>query len=119
MRTTYLVCYIIVQFANCTITFCVLDPIMAILAMVSHIIFLLTLPVVTNCYPDQRIYVDNQTGVNNHSCWEGGYSCTPCLSLNLALKGAQHYNHSITILLQPGHHQLHHGSETQLSNSHD
>ena len=34
MRTTYLVCYIIVQFANCTITFCVLDPIMAILAMV-------------------------------------------------------------------------------------
>ena len=66
---------------------------------------------------DQRlIYVDSsQTGVNDSSCWEGGYS-TPCLSLNLALKGAQHYNHSITILLQPGQHQLHNGSETQLRN---
>ena len=57
----------------------------------------------------------SQTGVNDSSCWEGGYS-TPCLSLNLALKGAQHYNHSITILLQPGQHQLHSGSETQLRN---
>ena len=56
----------------------------------------------------------SQTGVNNSSsCWEGGYS-TPCLSINLALKGAQHYSHSITILLQPGQHQLHNGSETQL-----
>ena len=85
---------------------------MAVLAIVSAIIFLLTLPVmVTHCYPDQRlIYVDSsQTGVNDSSCWEGGYS-TPCLSLNLAFKGAQHYNHSITILLQPGHHQLHSGS---------
>ena len=79
---------------------------------------LLALPVVTLCYTvDQRlIYVDSsQTGVNDSSCWEGGYS-TPCLSLNLALKGAQHYNHSTTILLQPGQHQLHSGSETQLRN---
>ena len=79
---------------------------------------LVALPVVTLCYTvDQRlIYVDSsQTGVNDSSCWEGGYS-TPCLSLNLALKGAQHYNHSITILLQPGQHQLHSGSETQLRN---
>ena len=57
----------------------------------------------------------SQTGVNDSSCWEGGYS-TPCLSLNLALKGAQHYNHSTTILLQPGQHQLHSSSETQLRN---
>ena len=79
---------------------------------------LLALPVVTLRYTvDQRlIYVDSsQTGVNDSSCWEGGYS-TPCLSLNLALKGAQHYNHSTTILLQPGQHQLHSGSETQLRN---
>ena len=81
---------------------------------------LLALPVVTLCYTvDQQrlIYVvdSSQTGVNDSSCWEGGYS-TPCLSLNLALKGAQHYNHSITIFLQPGQHQLHSGSETQLSN---
>ena len=55
----------------------------------------------------------SQTGINDSSCWEGGYS-TPCLFLNLALKGAQHYNHSITILLQPGQHQLHNGSETEL-----
>ena len=55
----------------------------------------------------------SQTGVNDSSCWERGYS-TPCLSLNLALKGAQRYNHSTTILLQPGQHQLHSGSETQL-----
>ena len=84
----------------------------------STIFFLLALPVVTLCYTvDQRlIYVDSSlTGVNDSSCWEGGYS-TPCLSLNLALKGAQHYNHSITILLQPGQHQLHSGSETQLRN---
>ena len=85
-----------------------------------HIIIyiILALPVVTLCYTvDQRlIYVDSsQTGVNDSSCWEGGYS-TPCLSFNLALKGAQHYNHSITILLQPGQHQLHSGSETQLRN---
>ena len=80
-------------------------------------IFLLALPVVTLCYTvDQRlIYVDSQTGVNDSSCWEGGYS-TPCLYLNLALKGAQHYNHSTTILLQPGQHQLYSGSETQLRN---
>ena len=81
-------------------------------------ILTLALPVVTLCYPDQwphQIYVDNQTGVNNSSCWEGGYSI-PCLSLNLALTGAQHYNNSTTIILQPGHHQLHSGSETQLRN---
>ena len=60
-------------------------------------------PVVTLCYTvSQRlIYVDSQTGVNDSSCWERGYS-TPCLYLNLALKGVQHYNHSTTILLQPG-----------------
>ena len=83
------------------------------------VIFVLALPVVTLCYTvDQRlIYVDsNQTGVNDSSsCWEGGYS-TSCLSLNLALKDAQHYNHSITIVLRPGQHQLHSGSETQLRN---
>ena len=79
---------------------------------------LLALPVVTLCYTvhQRLIYVDSsQTGVNDSSCWEGGYS-TPCLSLDLALKGAQHYNHSTTILLQPGQHQLHSGSETQPRN---
>ena len=89
-----------------------------LILMMDAFFFLLALPVVTLCYTvDQRlIYVDSsQTGVNDSSCWEGGYS-TPCLSLNLALKGAQHYNHSITILLQPGQHQLHSGSETQLRN---
>ena len=79
----------------------------------------LALPIVSYAIADQRlvIYVDSssQNGVNDSSCWEGAYS-TPCLSLNLALKGAQHYNHSITILLQPGQHQLHNGSETQLRN---
>ena len=79
----------------------------------------LGLAAVVPCYCNQwlhQIYVDSsQTGVNDSSCWEGGYS-TPCLSLNLALKGAQHYNHSTAILLQPGQHQLHSGSETQLKN---
>ena len=79
----------------------------------------LGLAAVAPCYCSQwllQIYVDSsQTGVNDSSCWEGGYS-TPCLSLNLALKGAQHYNHSIAILLQPGKHHLHSGSETQLRN---
>ena len=80
---------------------------------------MLALPVVIQCYSDQwlhKIYVDNMTGVDDPSCWERGYS-TPCLSLNMALKGAQHYKHSITILLQPGQHQLHNnGSDTQLKN---
>ena len=79
----------------------------------------LGLSAVVPCYCSQwlhQIYVDSsQTGVNDSSCWEGGYS-TPCLSLNLALKGAQHYNHSTAILLQPGEHHLHSGSETQLRN---
>ena len=79
----------------------------------------LALAAVTPCCCSQwlhQIYVDSsQTGVNDSSCWEGGYS-TPCLSLNLALKGAQHYNHSIAILLQPGQNHLHSGSETQLRN---
>ena len=79
----------------------------------------LGLAAVAPCYCSQwlhQIYVDSsQTGVNDSSCWEGGYS-TPCLSLNLALKGAQHHNHSTAILLQPGQHQLHSGSETQLRN---
>ena len=81
---------------------------------------ILAVPVVAQCDSDQyqwlhQIYVDNTTGVNDKSCWKGGYS-TPCLSLNLALKGAQHYNHSTIILLQPGQHQLYSGSETQLKN---
>ena len=78
----------------------------------------LALPLITLCYPDQwlhQIYVDNQNGVNNSSCWEGGNS-TPCLFLNLALTGARHYNNSTIIHLQPGQHQLHSGSETQLRN---
>ena len=87
--------------------------------VVGTFFLLLALPIICYTIADQRlvIYVDSssQTGVNDSSCWEGGYS-TPCLSLNLALKGAQHYNHSITILLQPGQHQLHNGSETQLRN---
>ena len=48
------------------------------------------------------------------SC-RGGY-LTPCLSLNLALTGAQHYNYSTTIHLQPGQHQLCNESGTQLRN---
>ena len=80
--------------------------------------FVLALPVATFYSTDRwlhHIYVDNQTGVDDPSCWEGGYS-TPCLYLKLALTGAQHYNHSTTILIQPGQHQLHNGSATQLTN---
>ena len=90
-----------------------------LMMVVGTFFLLLALPIVCYTIADQNlvIYVDSssQTGANDSSCWEGGYS-TPCLSLNLALKGAQHYNHSITILLQPGQHQLHNGSETQLRN---
>ena len=81
---------------------------------VVHLI--LALLVVALCSPDQwlhQIYVDNKTGVDDPSCWEGGYP-TPCLSLNLALTGAQHYNHSTAIFLQPGQHLLH--NESQLKN---
>ena len=78
---------------------------------------LLALPLVTLCSPaDQwlhQIYVDSQTGVNDSSCWKGSYS-TPCLILDLALTGAQHYNRSTIILLQPGQHQL--NNEAQIRN---
>ena len=80
--------------------------------------FVLVLPVASLSSTDRwlhHIYVDDQTGVSDPSCWEGGYF-TPCFSLNLALTGAQHYNHSTTIFLQPGQHQLYNGSETQLRN---
>ena len=69
------------------------------------IVWLLSLAVATPNQLLHRIYVDSQSGANNVSCWEGGYS-NPCLSLNLAFKGAQHFNHSIAIFLQPGQHQL-------------
>ena len=73
----------------------------------------ITLAVATPHQLLHQIYVDSLSGVNNDSCWEGGYS-KPCLSLNLALKGAQHFNHSIAIYLQQGYHQLH--DETHLNN---
>ena len=80
---------------------------------------LLLLALITPCYTDQwlyKIYVDSHAGaVDNSSCWEGSYS-TPCLSLNLALKGAQHYSRFVEIILQPGQHPLHNGSETLLKN---
>ena len=77
----------------------------------------ITLAVATPNQLLHQIYVDSLSGVNNVSCWEGGYS-NPCLSLNLALKGAQHFNHSVAIFLQPGQHKLNgDGSdETQLRN---
>ena len=78
----------------------------------------LALPMVSLSYPDQwlhKIYVDNNIGINSSSCWEGGYS-TPCISLNMALTGAQHYNYSTAIILQLGEHQLHSGSENKFSN---
>ena len=67
-------------------------------------LWLLTLTVAIPNFQHQ-IYVDSLTGANNVSCWEGGYS-NPCLSLNLAFKGAQHFNHSVAIFLQPGCHEL-------------
>ena len=105
------------------------------MGVITLVYLTLALPVVTLCYPDQwlhQIYVDNQTGVNNRSCWEGGYFA-PCLSLNLALKGAQQFNNSpsnlipsppvgqryilyTAVILQPGQHQLQSGSETQFRN---
>ena len=79
-------------------------------------LLLIALPSATFCSTtgQKLIYVNNRT-TGTHSCLERG-NFIYCFSLNLALKRAQHYNHSITILLQPGQHQLHNGSETQLRN---
>ena len=88
------------------------------MGVIIPVFLVLTLSVTTLCYSDQwlhQIYVDSQNGSDHSSCWKGCYS-TPCLSLNMALKGAQHYNNSTAILLQPGWHHLHNGRETQLSN---
>ena len=59
-----------------------------------------------------QIYVDSENGVDNESCWDGGW-LTPCAELNLALKGAQMYNLSTALFIQPGNYSLHNGEETQ------
>ena len=66
--------------------------------LTTYTYFILALPVVVLFSPDQwhwlhQIY-GHRTGVDDPSCWEGGYS-TPCLSFNLALTEAQHYNHAL------------------------
>ena len=89
-------------------------PLMMAVTVTTLVHLILALPVITLCSPDQymlhQIYVDNKTGVDDPSCWEGGYS-TPCFSFNLALTGAQYYKHSTTIFVQPGQHQLHYESK--------
>lgn len=70
--------------------------------------FLLQLLLTTVCFPEQwlhTIYVNNSTGANGSSCWKSGYS-SPCRSLNIALTGAQMYNNSTAIILQPGKYSL-------------
>ena len=59
-----------------------------------------------------QIYVDSKNGVDNESCWDGGW-LTPCAELNLALKGAQMYNLSTALFIQPGNYFLQNGEETQ------
>ena len=58
-----------------------------------------------------QIYVDLDNGVDNESCWDGGW-LSPCAELNLALKGAQMYNYSTTLFIQPGNYSMHNGEET-------
>ena len=60
-----------------------------------------------------QIYVDSENGVDNESCWDGGW-LSPCAELNLALKGAQLYNLSTALFIQPGNYSLQNGEETQL-----
>ena len=51
------------------------------------------------------IYVSVFWDTCNESCWVGGED-EPCGSLNCALKGAQHFENSVAIVLEPGDYYL-------------
>ena len=69
------------------------------MGVITLMFFVLALPVATlSDWGLHHIYMDNQISVNDSFCWKGCY-LTLCLSLNQALTGVQHYNHSTTILL--------------------
>ena len=56
-----------------------------------------------------KIYVSSSDGINNTSCWTGGYQ-TPCATLDLALQGtataAGNCSSFSIIYLYPGHYTL-------------
>ena len=49
----------------------------------------------------QIIYVDNENGTLDSSCWKGGLD-HPCGSFELADTGAQRYNSTIAVLYRYG-----------------
>ena len=55
------------------------------------------------------IYVSSSDGINNTSCWTGGYQ-TPCATLDLALQGAAKAtvqdNYCSSMYLSPGNYTL-------------
>ena len=75
------------------------------------IVFMFVLPLTASPWQHQ-IYVDLENGVYDESCWDGGW-LNPCAELNLALKGAQHYNLSTALFIQPGNYSLENREETQ------
>ena len=77
--------------------------------------FLFTLSLAASSW-QHEIYVDSENGVDNKSCWSGGW-LSPCAGLNMALKGAQQYSLSTVLFIQPGNYSLQNGSETYFSNA--
>ena len=53
---------------------------------------------------DRTIYLDNNHGVNDSRCWDGGLDL-PCLTLNLALEGMKLEN-STTLIIEKGSYDL-------------
>ena len=66
-----------------------------------------------------NIYVSSSDGINNTSCWTGGYQ-TPCATLDLALQGTatdaiqDNCSSGIVIFLSPGIYTLNTGFEQQI-----
>ena len=63
--------------------------------------------------PQPAIYVNSTSGINDTACWSGGPS-TPCLTLELGLRGI-HNNRQGTLLIAPGRYRLNTSSVTEFN----
>ena len=81
---------------------------MSMLVYALLLVLQLTLSVCQEGIYDQAapmvIYVDEDSGKNDSSCWHGGKE-EPCSSLGLALEGMQHFNHT-TVWVTAGSYAL-------------
>ena len=79
----------------------------AMFLMASFFVLLILSPTTTGAGSECKMYVSSFHGVNDKSCWTGGYQ-TPCASFDLALQATTHGNCSSSsiIYLYPGDYTL-------------